>query len=362
MDDDRGVADEQQRKVERRDAGDRPERHAADVRLPLLGARQPVERNDLAVDPLGLFRRDAEHEGGAVDLEPRRPDRLPGFARDDAGEFLAAAGDRRRDRGQDGLALPRRDQPGRRERPDRAGNRPLDLRRTRVVHGRHRSAVERAAHLEGGPGPHRFAVHEDAEFHPPILACAQNGGASRPNAPPRRTTISTASSRYAVPHSDGSNFPTPESGLTRGSDSTAQSTPPVSAAQASGEAAASMIARKWLPGYACRRESWNTSAGGYSSHVTNPTRFLPAQTGPSSPRARANSMAGREKIAGGMSASAAASRLRTRSWMGTRAKSGAAASGATAGPRRMTRDDKSSSRQRATSGADTRNRSGVRRR
>ena len=123
-----------------------------------------------------------------------------------------------------------------------------------------------------------------------------------------------------------------------------------------------MIARKWLPGYACRRESWNTSAGGYSSHVTNPPRFMLVKTGPSSPRARANSMAGREKIAGGMSASAAASRLRTRSWMGTRAKSAAAASAATAAPRRMTRDDKSSSRQRATSGADTRNRSGVRRR
>ena len=64
------VRDEEQRKVERRDAGDRAERHAADVRLALLGARQPVERHDLALGS-GVLSSAAtlKTKAAAIDLE-----------------------------------------------------------------------------------------------------------------------------------------------------------------------------------------------------------------------------------------------------------------------------------------------------
>ena len=84
------VRDEVEREVERRDAGDRPERHAAHVRDAALGAGQPVERHDLAVDALRLLGGDAEGERGAIDLEPRGLDRLARLERDRAREVLLA--------------------------------------------------------------------------------------------------------------------------------------------------------------------------------------------------------------------------------------------------------------------------------
>ena len=45
-----------------------PERHTPDVCLASVETRQPIERNDLAVDALGFLGRDLEGEDGAIDL------------------------------------------------------------------------------------------------------------------------------------------------------------------------------------------------------------------------------------------------------------------------------------------------------
>jgi hypothetical protein len=73
------------------DPGDRAERDAAHVRDAAVVAGQPVERDDLAVDPLRLLGRDAERERGAVGLDARRLDRLARLERDRARELVACA-------------------------------------------------------------------------------------------------------------------------------------------------------------------------------------------------------------------------------------------------------------------------------
>src|SRR5581483_4398847 len=87
------VRDEVEREVERRDAGDGPERHAPDLGTPSLVPRQPIERDDLAVDALRLLRRDLEREDRAVDLDAGRLQRLPRLERDRARELVAALRD-----------------------------------------------------------------------------------------------------------------------------------------------------------------------------------------------------------------------------------------------------------------------------
>ena len=142
------VRDEVEREVERRDPGDRPERDAAHVADAALGAGQPVERHDLAVDPLRLLGGDAERERGAVDLDARRLDRLARLERDRAREVVAlrpsiapairARISARRHDGSFRVVL---------ERAHGAGDRALDLLRAGAVDDGDERVVVRAAHL-----------------------------------------------------------------------------------------------------------------------------------------------------------------------------------------------------------------------
>lgn len=91
---------------------------------------------------------------------------------------------------------------------------------------------------------------------------------SEPYGPVRRTTISIAASRYAAPHSAALKRPTPDNSLSRGTDKTPQSTSLVSSAHAAGSRHAFRMARKCEGGYACSRESRNTSVEGYEFHGT----------------------------------------------------------------------------------------------
>ena len=109
--------------VERRDAGDRAERHAAHVRDAAVVPGDPVERHDLPVDPLRLLGGDRERECGAVDFDARGADRLSRLERDRARKFVAARGHAGADLLQDLRALPRRQAARRLERVDRSCDR-----------------------------------------------------------------------------------------------------------------------------------------------------------------------------------------------------------------------------------------------
>ena len=65
------VRDQVQRKIERRDPGDRSERKAAHNAPASGGEFLPVEGKEFAVDARGLFGRDVEGEDGALDFDAR---------------------------------------------------------------------------------------------------------------------------------------------------------------------------------------------------------------------------------------------------------------------------------------------------
>ncbi len=79
---------------------------AALWRLAAFRPGQPVERQDLAVNPLGLFRRHLERERRAVHFDPCGSDRLARLERDHFRELLAALGDRVRHGLENRRALP----------------------------------------------------------------------------------------------------------------------------------------------------------------------------------------------------------------------------------------------------------------
>lgn len=83
------MRDQIERKIKRCDANDRTQRNSSDMRNTPLISGQPVERDDLAVVALRLFRRNLEGIHSAIYFQSCRSQRLSGFQRDDAREFLA---------------------------------------------------------------------------------------------------------------------------------------------------------------------------------------------------------------------------------------------------------------------------------
>ena len=103
------------------------------MRDPVFGAREPVQRHDLAVDALRLLGGDLEGERRPVRLEPRRLERFTRLARDRKCELLSARADRVADRLEDCGALVRGESLRRLECRRRTGDRSLDRRRARSL-------------------------------------------------------------------------------------------------------------------------------------------------------------------------------------------------------------------------------------
>src|SRR5262249_8974426 len=153
-----------EREVERRDAGDRPQRYAAYLAGAALGAGQPVEPDQLAVDALRLLRGHAERERRALGLEPRGLDRLARLERDRAAEVVARRVDRVGDRVQDLRAAPGRQLAGHLERAHGARDRGLDLVRAGAMDHRDEVVVVGAAHLVGAAGGDRASADDGGEL------------------------------------------------------------------------------------------------------------------------------------------------------------------------------------------------------
>jgi hypothetical protein len=88
---------EAERKVERADRGDCADRDAPDDANAATGGRIDVEREQLAIQAFGLFRRSSEDERAAVDLDLGVADRLARLGGKLLGERDAIAGHSRGD-------------------------------------------------------------------------------------------------------------------------------------------------------------------------------------------------------------------------------------------------------------------------
>ena len=147
-------ADELQRVVPRRDRADDADRFAHDQAREAVG----VVRDDLAVDPRGLFGVEVERRGELVDLPGRLADRLAHLRGDRLGQLALTGFDPIPDRVQVPCADRRVDVSPFSERGTCGGHGGVDLRPVRVRDGGDDLVVGGVPRLEGGLAGNPFPV------------------------------------------------------------------------------------------------------------------------------------------------------------------------------------------------------------
>src|SRR5215469_3045286 len=111
-----------ERKIKWGDSGDDSKGHPVDLSNPAFVARQPVQRDNLSIDPPSFLRRHLKGKDGAIDLGTSGLDGLTGFEGNGASKLLAPLGYAPADLLEHIATLPDRQATSRLKRLDSGGN------------------------------------------------------------------------------------------------------------------------------------------------------------------------------------------------------------------------------------------------